>query len=30
MAQTTGSLYDFRVQAGGRLLCEGRMAIAFI
>ena len=30
MAQTTGSLYDFRVQASGRLLCEGRIAIAFV
>ena len=29
MTQTTGSLYDFRVQASGRLLCEGRIAIAF-
>lgn len=30
MAQTTGSLYDFRVEASGRLLCEGRIAIAFV
>jgi hypothetical protein len=30
MAQTTGSLYDFRVLASGRLLCEGRIAIAFV
>jgi predicted hotdog family 3-hydroxylacyl-ACP dehydratase len=30
MAQATGSLYDFRVQANGRLLCEGRIAIAFV
>jgi len=30
MAQANGSLYDFRVHAGGRLLCEGRIAIAFV
>jgi predicted hotdog family 3-hydroxylacyl-ACP dehydratase len=30
MAQTAGSLYDFRVHASGRLLCEGRIAIAFV
>jgi predicted hotdog family 3-hydroxylacyl-ACP dehydratase len=30
MAQTTGSLYDFRVHGGGRLLGEGRIAIAFV
>jgi predicted hotdog family 3-hydroxylacyl-ACP dehydratase len=29
IAQANGSLYDFRVLAGGRLLCEGRVAIAF-
>jgi len=29
VAQATGALYDFRVSAGGRLLCEGRVAIAF-
>lgn len=29
MAQATGSLYDFRVHASGRLLGEGRIAIAF-
>ena len=30
IAQTTGSLYDFSVRGGGRLLCEGRIAIAFL
>jgi len=30
MTQATGSLYDFRVQASERLLCEGRIAIAFV
>ena len=30
VAQATGSLYDFRVFAGGRLLGEGRIAIAFV
>lgn len=30
IAQTTGSLYDFRVLAGTRLLGEGRIAIAFV
>ena len=30
MAQSTGSLYEFRVHAGGRLLGEGRIAIAFV
>jgi len=30
MSQATGSLYDFRVEASGRLLCEGRIAIAFV
>jgi predicted hotdog family 3-hydroxylacyl-ACP dehydratase len=30
IAQGTGSLYDFTVQGGGRLLCEGRVAIAFL
>ena len=30
MAQAAGSLFDFRVQAGDRLLCEGRIAIAFV
>lgn len=29
MAQATGALYDFRVSASSRLLCEGRIAIAF-
>ena len=28
--QTSGSLYDFSVRGGGRLLCEGRIAIAFL
>jgi predicted hotdog family 3-hydroxylacyl-ACP dehydratase len=30
MAQATGSLYDFRVHGDGRLLGEGRIAIAFV
>jgi predicted hotdog family 3-hydroxylacyl-ACP dehydratase len=30
IAQGAGSLYDFRVQGGDRLLCEGRIAIAFV
>jgi predicted hotdog family 3-hydroxylacyl-ACP dehydratase len=30
IAQSTGSLYDFRVQVGTRLLGEGRIAIAFV
>ena len=30
LAQSTGSLYEFRVHAGDRLLCEGRIAIAFV
>lgn len=30
LAQSTGSLYDFRIHAGGRLLGEGRIAIAFV
>lgn len=30
LAQANGSLYDFRVHAGGQLLCEGRIAIAFV
>jgi predicted hotdog family 3-hydroxylacyl-ACP dehydratase len=30
IAQASGSLYDFRVHASGRLLCEGRIAIAFV
>jgi hypothetical protein len=30
MAQATESLYDFRVQANDQLLCEGRIAIAFV
>lgn len=29
LAQVSGSLYDFRVHADGRPLCEGRVAIAF-
>ena len=29
LAQRDGSLYDFSVRAGERLLCEGRIAIAF-
>jgi predicted hotdog family 3-hydroxylacyl-ACP dehydratase len=30
MVQTSGSLYDFRVEANGQLLGEGRIAIALI
>ena len=30
LSQVSGSLYDFRVQADGRLLCEGRVAIAYV
>ena len=30
IAQSTGSLYDFSIRADGRLLCEGRIAIAFV
>ena len=30
LAQTTGSLYDFSIHGGGRLLCEGRIAISFV
>lgn len=30
LAQATGSLYDFSVRDGTRLLCEGRIAIAFV
>jgi predicted hotdog family 3-hydroxylacyl-ACP dehydratase len=30
VAQATGSLYDFRVHAHGRPLCEGRISIAFV
>ena len=30
LSQTSGSLYDFRVEADGRPLCEGRVAIAFV
>jgi predicted hotdog family 3-hydroxylacyl-ACP dehydratase len=29
LAQLQGSLYDFSVHSEGRLLCEGRTAIAF-
>jgi predicted hotdog family 3-hydroxylacyl-ACP dehydratase len=29
LAQREGSLYDFSVHSDGRLLCEGRIAIAF-
>jgi predicted hotdog family 3-hydroxylacyl-ACP dehydratase len=29
IAQASGSLYDFSIRAGGQLLCEGRIAIAF-
>jgi predicted hotdog family 3-hydroxylacyl-ACP dehydratase len=29
LAQASGSLYDFSVRSDGRLLCEGRIAIAF-
>ena len=29
LAQASGSLYEFEVRAGDRLLCEGRVAIAF-
>jgi len=30
LSQASGSLYDFRVEAGGRPLCAGRVAIAFV
>ncbi len=30
LAQSSGSIYDFSVRADGRLLCEGRIAIAFV
>jgi len=30
IAQATGSLYDFSVRESGRLLCEGRIAIALV
>jgi predicted hotdog family 3-hydroxylacyl-ACP dehydratase len=30
IAQANGSIYDFSISGGGRLLCEGRIAIAFI
>jgi predicted hotdog family 3-hydroxylacyl-ACP dehydratase len=30
MVQPSGSLYDFRVEASGQLLCEGRIAIALV
>ena len=30
ISQAGGSLYDFRVYADGRPLCEGRIAIAFV
>lgn len=30
ISQTTGSLYDFSIRGGGRLLCEGRIAIAYL
>ncbi len=30
IAQATGSLYDFSVHESGRLLCEGRIAIALV
>ena len=30
IAQTSGSLYDFSIRGGGRLLCEGRIAIAYL
>jgi len=30
ISQAGGSLYDFRVQSDGHLLCEGRIAIAFV
>jgi predicted hotdog family 3-hydroxylacyl-ACP dehydratase len=30
IVQPSGSLYDFRVEANGRLLCEGRIAIALV
>ncbi len=30
IAQTSGSLYDFSIRGGGRLLCEGRIAIAHV
>lgn len=30
IVQPGGSLYDFSISAGGQLLCEGRIAIAFL
>jgi predicted hotdog family 3-hydroxylacyl-ACP dehydratase len=30
IAQSSGSLYDFSIRADGRLLAEGRIAIAFL
>ena len=30
IAQSSGSLYDFSIRGDGRLLCEGRIAIAFL
>lgn len=30
ITQTAGSLYDFSIHTGGRLLGEGRIAIAFV
>jgi predicted hotdog family 3-hydroxylacyl-ACP dehydratase len=30
IAQTSGSLYDFSIRGGGQLLCEGRIAIAYV
>jgi predicted hotdog family 3-hydroxylacyl-ACP dehydratase len=30
MVQQAGSLYDFRIEANGQLLCEGRIAIALV
>jgi predicted hotdog family 3-hydroxylacyl-ACP dehydratase len=29
ITQTTGSIYDFSIRGNGRMLCEGRIAIAF-
>jgi predicted hotdog family 3-hydroxylacyl-ACP dehydratase len=30
IAQTSGSLYDFSIRAGSLVLCEGRIAIAYL
>ena len=30
LAQSSGSLYDFSIRGGGQLLCEGRIAIAYL